>query len=152
MRMLINSTSRFFYNRSLGILLIRVMAGLIFLSHGWMKVETISHVVVMFAGLGFWPWVGYVIAWLEVVGGLALILGVATRVFGVLFGIEMLVAAFLVSAPRGFNAMGFELLLAAVSFGTALMGSGRYSVFKMECSTCGGMLCNGSTGVCVVRT
>ncbi|MEJ0053468.1 MAG: DoxX family protein [bacterium] len=145
----LNGAGRFFYKRSFGLLLIRLVVGLIFLVHGWDKVENISQVAVFFGTLGFWPWVAYFIGWLEVIGGLALILGIATRAFGVLFGIEMIVAAALVGAAHGFSGIEFELLLAAASFGLALIGSGKYSVYKMECQNCGGVFCNAETGVCV---
>lgn len=141
----INRASRFFYNRALGLLLIRVAIGALFLTHGWMKVMSIPMVMVMFTHFGFAPWVAYFIAWLEVIGGLALILGVATRVFAILFGIEMLVATLLIGFGRG---LGVEFILALVSFGLALTGSGAYSIFKMECDNCGGMVCDGN--VCVV--
>lgn len=146
MRVLVNQTSRFFYNRSLGLLLIRVAVGLIFLLHGFMKVESLSMVTALMAHFGFFPWVGYFIAWLELLGGLALILGVATRFFGFLLGIEMLVAVFLIGFARG---LGIEFLLSLVCFGIALAGSGRYSIYKMECSHCGGMLCNTKDGTCM---
>ena len=140
----INQTSRFFYKRDLGLLLIRLALGLLFFTHGLMKVQELSMVAAMFAHLGFFPWVGFFIAWLELLGGLALILGVATRFFAVVFGIEMLVAAIIVGFSRG---IGLELILSIVSFGLALLGSGRYSVFKMECDNCGGMLCDGNSCV-----
>ena len=140
----INQTSRFFYKRELGLLLIRLALGLLFFTHGLMKVQELSTVAAMFAHLGFFPWVGFFIAWLELLGGLALILGVATRFFAVVFGIEMLVAAIIVGFSRG---IGLELILSIVSFGLALLGSGRYSVFKMECDNCGGMLCDGNSCV-----
>ena len=140
----INQTSRYFYRRDLGLLLIRLALGLLFFTHGLMKVQELSQVAAMFAHLGFFPWVGFFIAWLELIGGLALILGVATRLFAVVFGIEMLVAAIIVGFSRG---IGLELILSIVSFGLALLGSGRYSVFKMECANCGGMLCDGNSCV-----
>jgi putative oxidoreductase len=143
--------NRFFHNPSLGILIVRVMAGLVFLSHGWMKVEGISRAIVMFSGMGFPMFVAYFIAWLEVIGGIALVLGVATRIFGLLFGIEMVVAALLVSLPRGWNAMGFELLLAAVSFALAFTGSGAYSVLRKTFDRMGGLLCTDDGSVCIVK-
>jgi putative oxidoreductase len=142
----INQTSRFFYKRDFGLLLIRLALGLLFFTHGLMKVQELSMVAAMFAHFGFFPWVGFFIAWLEVIGGLALILGVATRFFAVLFGIEMLVATIIVGFSQG---IGIEFVLSIVSFGLALIGSGKYSIFKMECTNCGGMLCNSETGVCV---
>ena len=149
MKRLINQTSRFFYNRSLGLLLIRIAIGLIFLTHGYSKVVGISRTIEMFAHMGFPVFIAYFIAWLEVLGGLALILGVATRFFGVVFGIEMLVATFLGGFARG---LGMEFVLVLISFALALTGSGRYSIYKMECDKCGGMLCSGDGSVCVVTS
>ncbi len=132
MKTLIHRTSRAFYDPSLGMFLIRLMVGLVFLSHGWSKVVSLSATMMMFSHLGMWPIVGVFIGWLEVVGGLALILGLATRFFGILFAIEMLVAAVLIGTSRGFGAVEFELLLAACSLGIVFIGSGKYSVYKME--------------------
>lgn len=148
MKKVINDTSRFFYNPAFGLLLIRISAGLIFLTHGWMKVANLSGTVLMLGQyFGLAPILVYSISWLELIGGLALILGVATRFFGFLFGIEMLVATILVGFGRGFS---MEFMLMLVSFGIALAGSGKYSIYRMECKHCGGMLCNGEAGTCTV--
>ncbi len=144
---MMNAVSRQLYERSLGLLLLRVGVGLVFFMHGLSKVQGLSGVENFFShGLGLPVWLAVFIAWLEVIGGLALILGIATRFFGLMFGIEMLVATFLVGFGRG---LGLEFYLAAVSFSIALMGSGAFSVFKMECENCGGMVCDGET--CVVE-
>lgn len=132
MKKLIHRTSRSMYDPSLGAFLIRLIVGLIFLSHGWTKVVALSATMMFFAHLGMWPIIGIFIAWLEVIGGLALILGLATRFFGSLFAIEMLVAALLIGAGRGFGGVEFELLLAVCSLGIVLIGSGKYSIYKME--------------------
>jgi putative oxidoreductase len=102
--------------------------------------------------MGFPAWVGAFIGWLEVVGGAALILGILTRPLAVAFGIEMLVAvalsmhraaASLAAAAPAWQATvgGMEMFLAIMSFALALLGSGRYAIFPMECRDCGGMLC-----------
>ena len=143
---IVNRVTRHSYNRSVGLLLIRLALGLLFFTHGLMKVQALSMVAQEFAHFGFFPWVGFFIAWLEVIGGLGLILGVATRLFALLFGIEMLVATILIGFARG---IGIEAILSLVSFGLMFLGSGRYSIFKMECNTCGAMLCDGK-GRCVV--
>ena len=87
---------------------------------------------------------GAFISWLEVIGGAAMIVGVLTRVFGVAFGIEMLVAIYLTSMGKGlsYRPHELEIILMLLSFGIALAGSGKYSVWKMECDNCGGMLCD----------
>jgi len=134
--------SRFTMNRSLGLLLIRVAAGIVFFAHGWSKINNLSGVEGMFVHFGLGGPVGIFIAYLEVIGGLALILGVLTRVFAVAFGIEMLVAILLTGFGRGYyQPHELEIFLMLVSFGVALTGSGMYSLWKMECDFCGGMLC-----------
>jgi uncharacterized membrane protein YphA (DoxX/SURF4 family) len=142
---MINRVTRLCYNRSFGLLLIRLALGLLFFTHGLMKVQQLSMVAAMFVHFGFFPWVGFCIAWLEVIGGLALILGIATRLFALLFGIEMLVATLLIGFSRG---IGVELVLALTSFGLMFLGSGRFSIYKMECHKCGAVFCKGDT--CVV--
>ncbi len=146
MNSLVNHLSRLAYNRSAGLFLIRLALGLLFFTHGLMKVENLSMTYALFAHFGFSGWVGFCIAWLETIGGLALILGVATRLFAFLFGIEMLVATILIGFAHG---VGVEFVLMLVSFALMLLGSGRFSVYKMECDTCGGMLCDGE-GSCIV--
>lgn len=150
MKKLVNQTSRFFYSPAFGLLLIRVAVGLLFLLHGWSKISNMPGTLTMLMHFGLAPFLIYFISWLELIGGLALILGIATRIFGFLFGIEMLVAVVLFGAMRGFSPslFGFEFVLSLVSFGIALAGSGAYSVYKMECKHCGGLLCNGEAGTC----
>jgi len=147
MKKIVNQTSRFFYSPAFGLLLIRVALGVVFLTHGWAKIQAIQNYVGMLGHFGIAPALVYFIAWLELIGGIALIAGIATRIFGFLFGIEMLVATLLVGFGRGF---GIEFVLMLVSFGVALTGSGKYSAYKMECTHCGGMLCNGEAGTCTV--
>lgn len=147
MKKIVNQTSRFFYTPAFGLLLFRVAAGVVFLTHGWAKVQDLSGAVSMLGHFGLTPLLVYFISWLELIGGIALIAGVATRLFGFLFGIEMLVAVLLIGFGRGF---GLEFVLMLVSFGIALAGSGSYSIYRMECTHCGGMLCNGEAGTCTV--
>jgi putative oxidoreductase len=129
---------------------LRLVTGLIFIMHGSMKIGSMPMIVGFFGHLGFapaafWAWFA---ALLEVIGGAALILGVATRFFGILLAIEMIVAIIATGIGRGWGAHEFELLLAAASTAIAMVGSGRASLFKMECDNCGGMFCDGE--VCVV--
>lgn len=143
MKSLINQLSRMGYNRSLGLLIIRIALGLVFFMHGWTKVNNTSMVEGMFVHFGLGGGTGIFIAWLETIGGLALILGILTRVFAVAFTIEMLVAIFLTGGiANGYQPHELELFLMLVSAGIALAGSGRYAIWKMECDECGGMLCD----------
>ena len=145
MKKAINKMSRFCYQPSLGLLLIRLAIGLVFFMHGWTKIHNVTMVTGMMVHLGVVAptFFGAFISWFEVVGAVALILGVLTRVFAVALGIEMLCAIFLTGIGSGYQSHEFEIVLMLVSFGIALAGSGRYSVYRMECRKCGGMLCGG---------
>ncbi len=72
------------------------------------------------------------VATLELVGGIAIVLGVLTRVFAALLIIDMLSAMFIVHLGNGFfvakNGLEFVLLLAASCLMFVLAGAGRYSV------------------------
>lgn len=150
MQPLINSLSYKFAHRSIGLLLIRVAVGLVFLAHGWMKVGNLSGVEGMFAGFGLPGATGIFIAWLEVLGGLALILGILPRLFALAFGIEMLVAVFLTGFGRGYQPHELEIFLMLVSFGIMFAGSGRFALWSAECPRCGAYMCKNGPNSCPV--
>lgn len=146
----INHISRFFYNRSVGLLFVRIVAGGIFIVHGWAKVNDMAHTITFFDSYGLSPLIAVMIAWLELLGGAALILGIAPRIMAGLLGIEMLVATLLVFSNSGADAAQFPLLLGAASFGIMLVGSGRFALYTMECGTCNGLFCIKKNRVCVM--
>ncbi len=127
-----HTISRACHNPSLGLLLMRVVAGLIFINHGWMKYGNIAGTMKFIVSLGMPGFMAYAIIAVELVGGLMLIFGVLGRVAAVATGIAMVVAVSLVTYPHG-GLIGseFELLLMAVSFGLALTGMGKYRLTKM---------------------
>ena len=114
------------------LLVLRIAAGVIFFSHGLPKLAHASGTMKMFAGMGFPGWVGVAIGALEVAGGLFLVLGVFTRVFGLLFFIEMCAAILAVHLKHGawWDVKGYELALAcgALSLAIAAFGPGAASI------------------------
>ncbi|MEV4988834.1 DoxX family protein [Pseudarthrobacter sp. LMD1-1-1.1] len=115
---------------------LRIILGFLFAAHGWQKFNewTIAGTQASFAKMGI-PAADVMapaIAVLELAGGIALILGILTRVVAALLVLDMLGALFLVHAPAGVFAAngGYELvlLLAAASFALALTGAGRLSL------------------------
>jgi putative oxidoreductase len=116
--------------------ILRLVTGFLFAAHGWQKFNefTIAGTQAAFTQLGVpaAQAVAPIVAILELVGGVALILGVLTRVFAALLALDMLGALFLVHASAGVFAAngGYELvlLLAAAAFALALTGAGRVSV------------------------
>lgn len=116
---------------SLGLLILRIGFGVIFLGYGISKLGDIGGVQGMFSHVGiplsmvFGPFV----AVLEVVGGLALIVGAATRIFSLLLAIVMVVAVLTVTAGHGLMG-GFDINLALFVglIGLVILGAGRYSL------------------------
>lgn len=124
------------YNTSL--LIIRVVVGLTFFMHGLDKFFLSEGGVSGFSGwigsmgVPMPAVVGFLVALLELLGGLALILGIGTRIVGWLLAVNMLVALLLVHISNGFFAQngGYELvlLLGISAAGLAMSGSGALSL------------------------
>ncbi|GAA0957724.1 DoxX family protein [Frigoribacterium faeni] len=121
---------------SLGLLVLRVALGVTFVAHGWQKIvlQGIPATQEGFAGMGV-PLADVAaptIAWLEIVAGIALVVGLASRVAAGLLAATSLVALFLVHAGNGFfSAEGgyeFVLVLAAAGVALVLTGPGRLAV------------------------
>ncbi len=119
-----------------GLVLLRVVLGVVFIAHGLQKflVDTIPGVAAGFGGMGIpLPDVtAVVVAGLELVGGLLLIVGLGTRVIGALLAVTMAVALVLVHLPAGFSAAegGFEyvMVLGVAALALAFTGPGRFAV------------------------
>jgi putative oxidoreductase len=115
---------------------LRIVLGFIFAAHGWQKFNewTIAGTQASFGKMGVpaAEIAAPAVAVLELAGGIALILGILTRVVAALLVIDMLGALFLVHASAGVFAAngGYELvlLLAAAAFTLALTGPGRVSL------------------------
>ncbi len=124
--------------RDLGIAVLRVAAGIVFLAHGGQKVFVfgLSGVSGAFAHMGF-PMaaiLGPFVAILEFAGGLALIAGLLTRWVSILFAIEMAVAVLKVHLASGFflpSGFEFAFTMFAASVALALAGPGAAALDRM---------------------
>jgi putative oxidoreductase len=75
------------------------------------------------------PDLAMLIGLLEVIGGVALIVGIFTRIASILFIIEMLGATIVAKLPKGFvSGYEFDLLLMSISISLLLTGPGRASI------------------------
>jgi putative oxidoreductase len=114
---------------------LRVIAATVFLAHGAQKlfVFGLAGVTAAFEGMGV-PLAGFTapaVALVELLGGLALIAGLFTRVAALGLAITMLGAMVLVHLPAGFflpNGIEFTLTLVGAAVALALTGPGRYSL------------------------
>ena len=93
----------------IGLLLLRIVVGITFLVHGLDKFNGgIEQTVGMFEGMGFPGFLAYLVTFAEILGGLALIIGLFTRLVSIVFAIIMATAIFQVKLDSGFLG-GFEL-------------------------------------------
>lgn len=126
-----------------GLFLVRVAVGSIFLSHGLMKLMDMNGTISMFQNAFH---IGPTLAWIntiiEVLGGVAMILGIGTYITGILLSIVMFVVIFHVKIPAGnFANAELETLLLAGSFAVALAGPGRFALGPRLCNCCKGGVC-----------
>jgi putative oxidoreductase len=118
-----------------GTTLLRVAVGLIFAAHGAQKLFQMTP-----TGLaGFFGQIGiplpefnaYFIITLELLGGLAMIAGLGTRIVAALFAAVMVVAIATVHGAHGFflpNGYEYNLVLLAGSIALTLQGAGAFAV------------------------
>jgi putative oxidoreductase len=118
---------------------VRVVVGIMFLMHVATKFKMGADAVAanVFSKNGIEPalmWV-YVIMFLELVGGICLIVGLFTRLVAAALAIEMLVALLFVHLTKGYAAGGggyeYVLLIGAVCFVIAIRGGGPYSIDRL---------------------
>jgi putative oxidoreductase len=112
----------------------RGVFGFIMIMHGWPKWQRGADAVgAAFAtNYGVPRWFAILAIFFEIVGGAALVLGLATRFFASALAIELLIAMFAAHWAKGFAVGGggyeYVLFLGIVCFFIAIRGPGPYSV------------------------
>lgn len=99
--------------------------------HGIPKLLDIPGTQNSFANMGLPPELAIIIGLLEFIGGLAILLGILTRIAAGLLAIDMIGAILQVKLSKGFIG-GFELdlLYFAIMISLILMGPGNISIEK----------------------
>lgn len=120
---------------SLGLAVLRIATGVVFLNHGYQKLFKmgIGGVTGFFGNVGV-PLPGVMatlISLLEVFGAVALIVGFLTRPLALAFALDMLGAIFLVQMKNGFSKYELEFVLLGASVALLFTGAGRYSIDAM---------------------
>jgi putative oxidoreductase len=113
-----------------GPLPVRILAGIAFIIHGLPKLSNIAGTEYFFANMvGLPASMALPIRLLEVIGGIALLVGVLTRIASILFIIEMINSAITAKLPKGFvGGYELDLLLMAKAISLLLTGPRRISV------------------------
>ena len=130
---------------SVGLLILRLALGAVFIAHGAQKVLAwwggrgiegfVGHVVQM----GFPAWMGYLAAYTELIGGIAIILGLLTRIAGLGLVSTMAVAIWKVHGVHGLflngmcepgrgNGYEYAMVLLAMSLCLVFTGAGKISI------------------------
>jgi len=117
---------------SLGLAALRLAVAAVFINHGRQKlfVYGFAGVTGAFTQMGvpvpglMGPFIGL----LEFFGGIALAIGLLTRLFALGFVFDMLAAILLVQLKRGFGGFELEFLLLGSSLALVLAGAGEFSV------------------------
>ncbi|WP_047984788.1 DoxX family protein [Ornithinibacillus californiensis] len=123
-------------NKEIGKVILRVVLGITFFIHGLSKFQGgISNTVGYFDSLGIPGFLAYAVAGIELIGGIALVLGIGTRIIGLLFGVIMLGAIFTAKLSLGFlgdgQMAGYELELALFAMSVYFIFAEK-SVFSLE--------------------
>ena len=124
--------------RGFGLLVLRIVVGVTFFAHGWLK----FHGMGMPGTTGFFTSLGIpmpaVMAWVvvlvEMLAAIALILGIFTLPAGLLLTVDMI--GVLLTAKRGGSLIGpksyeLEINLLAAAFALALVGPGMFSLSQL---------------------
>lgn len=118
--------------------LMRVVLGILLLAHGISKFQMgLGNVAAWFASAGTPGFLAYIAGWLELIGGILLILGLFTRYVSVLFTVMLLGAIVMMKLPLGLlgngQMAGYELDLAYLMLTVYFIfaGPGSLSIDKV---------------------
>jgi putative oxidoreductase len=120
---------------SIALLVLRVILGAIFIAHGWPKVSDLKKNGENFGHMGFKPgmfW-GTIAALLEFIGGIAIVLGIATTFLSFFFAIEFItILVWRISKGHKFSGgWEFDLLIFAGLIVLIALGAGGFAFGRM---------------------
>src|SRR5512143_1793952 len=112
-----------------GLLVLRIAIAMIAL-HGISKLMNLAGTGAFFGKLGvpLPELMAVFIALLETVGGICILLGIATRVFGILIAFDLATAILLTNPLKGISPHEMELWFMLTGIAIALTGPGKFSL------------------------
>lgn len=125
--------------KSLGVSLLRIHFGIILLAHGWLKVYvfSVAGTVGYFSSIGLPSIIAYLVIFGELVGGLALVLGIQTKLAAAL-AVPIVFGAAVMNSGNGWlhSASGggweYAASLTVIAISLAFTGSGQNLSLNMN--------------------
>jgi putative oxidoreductase len=123
-------------------LILRVMAGIVMAAHGWQKLQggpaNFGSQALANLGVPLPVFMGYVVTFVELIGGILLIIGLLSRLAALILAIEMIFTTLLVKVHVGFIAppgggagAELDLILLAAFLTILLAGPGRLALDEL---------------------
>lgn len=125
----------FFAHKSVGLLILRIFVGTIFIIHGVQKFQNAEAMVSFFSQLGLSSFWMYATASVETLAGIALVLGVFTRFAAIALSVVMVSAIYFFKSKIGagswltqFAASELDLALLGANLSLLFTGAGKLSI------------------------
>ncbi len=118
---------KFSHNKDVGLLILRIIIGAVFIFAGYSKLSDMGATVAQFGTIGFVPFWAYVVAWVEFIGGISLVVGYGSKIASALLSIIMIVAIY-VSMGGGMAAISTPLVTLGATLALFFTGAGKYGL------------------------
>lgn len=116
-----------------GLLSVRIGLAAVFITHGAMKLASVTATMTMFEKMGLPSWLGVIVGIIELLGGVAMLVGAYVKYAGYALAAVMIGAILAVKWKMGFvGGWEFEFSLLTMAIGIAWLGAGEYSVKMPE--------------------
>jgi len=117
------------------LLFVRVVLGVVMIYYGLPKIKNLRSNAKDFEKMGFkpgWFW-GTITAFLEFVGGMAMLVGFLAEVAAFLFALQMIVGSFwkILKMGKSFKDWSYDLQLLAMSITILTFGAGLYATLPL---------------------
>jgi putative oxidoreductase len=132
---------------NVALLLARLIIGGIFVYAGWMKVSAMAMTVGYFASMGIPAFLAYAVGYLELIGGVLLVIGFWAEIAALVLAVIMAVAVYY-SFPGGFAMFGTPLAVFAGLMLISVSGAGKWAI-GCKCGSC--TTCKVGNGTCSVN-
>ena len=120
--------------KHIALLITRLIIGVVFIGTGWLKVSDMPTTIGYFAQMGIPAFFAYIVGYLELIGGIMIVLGLWTCLAAAVLAIIMLFAIWF---TRSMGFMGIALPLVTFAGLSSLVGvcGGKYAL--KDCCGCG---------------